>query len=130
MRTILLDTHVALWLMNGEPKLSPIALQILQRKDSRLLLHQISIWELMIKVCRRNLDLGEDPVGFLRDGPDRMGLTITPLETNAILLLPKLPLHHGDPFDRMIIAHALLHDFEICTADAQFDRYPVKILRP
>lgn len=124
MSHFLLDTHTLIWLTENDPKL-PDDLRIRIDKADLVYLSIASLWEIAIK-----LQLGKL---LLKKSYETIGAT---LETSDILILPiafndtvqvrHLPLHHRDPFDRMLIAQAINHSLSIVSADAVFDAYPIQ----
>ena len=118
---VLVDTHVALWAIATPEKLSDRETELLIDPTVKRWLSPVSVWEAAIK---REL-------GKLR-APSRLaeilGEEFALLELTADLLesAAELPRHHGDPFDRVLIAHALRDDLSIVSRDVQFDEYGVR----
>ena len=84
--------------------------------------------EIQIKYDLGKLELPETPQNFLPQLIEDSGLNFHPLENKAIFMLGKLPQLHRDPFDRLLIASALVNGWEIATVDTIFDQYPVQIV--
>ena len=91
-------------------------------------LSQISVLEIQIKYDLGKLELPDTPQKFLPNLIRDSGLNFHTLENKAILMLGKLPQLHRDPFDRLLIASALVKGWEIATVDTIFDQYPVQIV--
>jgi PIN domain nuclease of toxin-antitoxin system len=92
-------------------------------------LSAVSAWEISIKYSIGKLELPQPPIEFV---PSRMALTLaTPLavEFRHVLQASSLPFHHRDPFDRLLIAQAQLENLPILTADDQFSKYDVEVIR-
>jgi PIN domain nuclease of toxin-antitoxin system len=127
MRTILLDTHVALWVLVDSPHLPAAVRAAAGQSGIRWVFHQVSTWEIQIKHDLGKLPLPASPGTFLPNAIEQSGLAYERIEDDAIFMLPKLPDHHRDPFDRLLIAHAAVHGWEVATVDEQVMRYPVRI---
>jgi PIN domain nuclease of toxin-antitoxin system len=123
----ILDTHAFLWGIAGDRRMSQKARDLFAG-PSDLCLSIASIWEILIKVQLRKLNLPE-PAGpyVIRKLVDNRIETL-PIELNDLLAYEGLDLHHRDPFDRMLIAQAVRENLPIVTADRLFSRYPVKII--
>lgn len=124
----LLDTHGFLWLTSGDPRLSATARALLKDPDAEIFLSVASLWEIAVKVNIGKLTLDDDFKPFVTNQMiayriDRLDVTIEHLST-----LIALPLHHRDPFDRLIIAQAVAENLPIISVDVKFDAYPVKRL--
>ena len=121
---LLLDSNVLLWLTVQPGKLEARTLQQIDA-SARLFLSVVSIWELEIKVHAGTLSL---PTDLWDELPGLAIEVIAVLQSDAIRAA-RLPLHHRDPFDRMIIAQALARGLTVATRDAAFAFYGVPILR-
>lgn len=128
MRHLLLDTHVFLWSQFAPSNLSPKLAALFAAEDVCWHLSQISVLEIQIKYDFGKLDLPDAPQNFLPGLIQDSGLNFHPLENKAIYMLGKLPHLHRDPFDRLLIASALVKGWEIATVDHIFDQYPVQIV--
>jgi len=126
MRHLLLDTHVFLWSQFAPSKLTPKLATLFASEDACWHLNQISVLEIQIKYDLGKLELPDTPQKFLPDLIQDSGLNFHSLENKAILMLGKLPQLHRDPFDRLLIASALVNGWEIATVDHIFDQYPVQ----
>jgi PIN domain nuclease of toxin-antitoxin system len=123
----ILDTHVFLWGIAGDRRMSQKARELFAG-PSDLFLSLASIWEILIKVQSRKLNLPE-PAGpyVIRKLADNRIETL-PIALNHLFAFESLDPHHRDPFDRMLIAQALQQKLPIVTADPVFARYPVKVI--
>jgi len=97
-------------------------------REIRWIFHQVSIWEIQIKYQLGKLPLPKAPDAFLPKAIVELGFVEMPIENDGIFMLGKLPAQHRDPFDRLLIAHALLHGWEIASTDTQLNAYPVRVL--
>ena len=121
---LLLDTHVAIWAMTDRPRIRPHGLAMIADAANTVFVSAASIWEIAIKhaLGKRR---GAPP--FSAAEADRhfrdagfVLLDITPAHAAAV---EKLPLLHGDPFDRMLVAQALTEPMRLLTADARVAKY-------
>jgi PIN domain nuclease of toxin-antitoxin system len=121
---ILLDTHAFLWFVNDDPQLS-LAAKTLMESDVDLLLSVASLWEISIKIGIGKLELPDLFDVFIPAQLQINEIEILPIELRHLAPLTSLPLHHRDPFDRLLIAQALVEELSIVSADKVFDRYEV-----
>lgn len=126
MRHLLLDTHVFLWSQFAPSKLTPKLATLFASEEVCWHLNQISVLEIQIKYDLGKLKLPDTPQKILPDLIEDSGLNFHTLENKAIYMLGKLPQLHRDPFDRLLIASALVKGWEIATVDHIFDQYPVQ----
>jgi len=125
---LLLDTCTFLWLSDRTDLLSESARTALATTENELRLHQASAWETQIKYSLGKLRLKLPPREFVPLALARHGVAYDQLTDESIWLLDKLPALHRDPFDRLLIAHALLGGMTIVTPDPHIHRYPVPTL--
>jgi PIN domain nuclease of toxin-antitoxin system len=125
---ILLDTHCWLWMLVTPEKFSPSALEILESTDHDLFLSAASSWEIAIKYALGRLPLPQPPSEYVPDRIIRSGVTGLPVEHRHALAVADLPSHHRDPFDRILIAQAIVESLPILTADPQLSRYGIEII--
>jgi PIN domain nuclease of toxin-antitoxin system len=124
MGQFLIDTHVFLWSIQGGEKLSAQASRIISDNNSQLYLSVASIWEIAIKINigRLKIDYGvEDIYDLLR----QFKIDIISIESQDLVQYLALPLHHRDPFDRILIAQAIARSFVLISADEAFSAYSV-----
>ena len=125
----LLDTHCWLWLQTDRSPFDADLLETLSAAASQRCLSAASVWEIAIKHAIGKLPLPEPPAVYV---PERMrlnrvqGLAITPAHALAVAALP---LHHRDPFDRVLVAQARTEGMTLITADASFEHYDVPMIR-
>ena len=121
---IILDTHTFLWFVNDSPELSNSAAELIE-SDVDLWISIASLWEISIKVNLNKLDLPNDFDRFIPHQIAINGIEILPINLQHLIVLTKLPLHHRDPFDRILIAQAIAEDVPIISIDKKFDLYGV-----
>lgn len=124
----LLDTHTLLWFMRETHRLPAAVLQIIEEAGSGTAVSMVSLWEIAIKVSLDKLYLPRpfDEL-FPHSVPDS-GLTLLPIEPRHLNAVSRLPFHHRDPFDRLLIAQAQVDGLTIITSDAKFPAYGVPLL--
>jgi len=125
---LLLDTCTFLWMLDEVDHLSPLVRESLEDGTNNLVLHQASSWEIQIKFQLGKLALARSPEALVKAGLKTYGITYHPLSDAAIWHLQKLPLLHRDPFDRILIAHALCEGLKLVSPDPLIHPYPVAIL--
>ena len=125
---LLLDTHAFLWFVLNDPQLSAAARSHINDPANDILVSPASYWEIAVKVGLRKLNLHASYDDFMRRGIDGNDFEILPIEPRHTSLLTTLPLHHRDPFDRLMIAQAMVEVIPIVTMDAAFDSYGVRRL--
>lgn len=117
---LLLDSHAFLWFSSDSPRLSRRANDaIMAAREVRL--SYASIWEMAIKQALGRLKLQDLP----EDMATRAGIELLSIELPHLRHLQHLPHHHGDPFDRMLVAQAIEEGLTLVTADRNVQRYPV-----
>lgn len=128
MARILIDTHVWLWSLAEPERLSETARTVLTDADHELLVSVASVAEIGIKHSIGKLSLPE-PVGqFISRRIAADDLTVLALELSHVLALAELPLHHRDPFDRMLIAQARVEGVPLMTSDPWFEPYGLELI--
>jgi PIN domain nuclease of toxin-antitoxin system len=109
------------------PRLPDVVRNNVGRGDIRWVFHQVSLWETQIKYDLGKLPLPEPPVTMLPPAIKESGMSYERIEDSGIYMLGKLPPIHRDPFDRLLVAHAVAHGWEMATVDAQVTQYPVRV---
>lgn len=125
---LLIDSHALIWAVLDDPRLSPRARRVLSDGAGALHVSIVSFWELSLKIALGKLRTMTSSIAYLRDECLEQGIRIIPLQVEHIIRAESLPLHHRDPFDRMLIAQALQENLTILTGDAEFAKYPVEVL--
>lgn len=126
---LLLDTHVWLWMVLEPERLARKARKALEDRDNALYFSAASGWELAIKYALGKLPLPFPPDEFVAPRLLRDGVAPLPVDLAHALAVARLPPHHTDPFDRMLIAQALAEGLTIVTVDAKFGAYGAPLLR-
>ena len=123
---VLLDTHTFLWAIIDEKKLSPRVRRIMA--SSELWWSVVSLWEAIQKAQVGKLSLPLPAGPFLTDELSSNHVRLLPVSLSHVLRVEELPLHHRDPFDRLLIAQSIEEGWPIVTADPWFARYPVDVI--
>jgi PIN domain nuclease of toxin-antitoxin system len=121
----LIDTHALLWSVEEPAKVSATAMAAIQPLVNDVLLSAATIWELSIKVGQGKLALSLPYPQWMYKAIADLKLTILPVTVEYADRQSTLPPHHKDPFDRLIIAQALVEGIPIVSVDAAFDSYGV-----
>ncbi len=124
MKRILLDTCALIWWLNGSSQLGSVAKEYIANANNDIYVSAASIWEMSIKRQQGKLDA---PVN-LEEIIENLGFNPLAISLFHSEQAGNLPLHHKDPFDRMLIAQAQAEGLQIITQDKQFDSYGVKII--
>jgi len=125
---VLVDTHAFIWDLEANPRSSRKAIEMLRSDASELVFSLVSLWEIAIKIKTGKLNTIGSSVVYIRNEMDAYGMELLPIRYEHILQLEALPLHHGDPFDRLLIAQAMSENIPILTSDRKFKLYDVKVL--
>ncbi len=124
----LLDTHVFLWWLAQPDRLSEHALDILRDKSHELYFSAASAWEIAIKMRLGKLTLPDSPSRIIPRQLELDGIETLPVQLSHALHTAALPLHHRDPFDRLLVAQAQLEKLPILTADPIIAVYGVQVI--
>jgi PIN domain nuclease of toxin-antitoxin system len=127
MGRFLLDTHVFLWLIQGDPQLSDRVKAIIADDASQLNFSVVSIWEIAIKLNIGKLKI-EHSIEDIYQLLAQLKIEILPIERLDLDRYLTLPLHHRNPFDRLIISQAIERELILISADGSFEPYPVQRL--
>ncbi len=125
---LLLDSNVLLWSFADRKPLTPKVLQLIEDDTNELIVSRASIWEIAIKVAKGALTIPGSSVRSLLDQIEMTGMSILPIENSHILQMEKLPHHHKDPFDRIIVAQAIEENLPILSSDRDIPLYPVTVI--
>lgn len=119
----LLDTHALLWWVTDDPRLSQLAREIIQTAD--IVVSTASLWEIEIKRALGRIEV--DTPALLREVAQTLGFEVLDVRPTHVLTLAHLPLLHGDPFDRMLIAQAERERLVLVSKDEAVRRYQVDV---
>lgn len=122
----LVDTHCWLWLQASPERLAREVVSLLEDPDNELLLSAASSWEIAIKYAIGKLRLPEAPDRYVPRRMSASGTRGLAIEHAHSLRVAELPMHHRDPFDRLLVAQAQIEKLTLVTVDPQFDDYDVE----
>lgn len=123
---LLVDTCAFLWIIGGSSRLSARARGLFQDPDNEAYLSAVSVWEICVKVALGKLTLPEDPARLIPKHRELHGIRPLALDEAPALYAHRLPDHHRDPFDRMLVCQALAGGMTILTPDEDIAAYPVR----
>jgi PIN domain nuclease of toxin-antitoxin system len=119
---LLLDTHILLWALREPERLGAAVRDVIEDPTNEVLFSAASIWEVAIKARLRRHDFDAKPEEIAR-AARAARLTELPIWSDAAALVASLPLHHRDPFDRLLVAQAMAEPLHLYTADRQLSPY-------
>lgn len=122
---LLLDTHTLLWFLGGDPRLSAQARAAIEDLSNRRLFSIAGAWEVAIKVSLGKLSLTVPFEDLIPGQLDANYIELLQLRPEHIAKLIPLPLHHRDPFDRILVTQAIVEGATLVSADAVLDQYGV-----
>ena len=120
--SLLLDTHIFLWLVTGDPRLKQSIRELLETTE-RLYLSIASTWELAIKFRLGKLSFDEPFEDYLKSQLSLNRIELLPVSLNHTIAVAHLPLHHRDPFDRMLVVQSIMENIRNVSADPLFDQF-------
>lgn len=123
---VLVDTHVFLWWVEGDRALPAKARAALADQENECLISMVSAWELAIKAGLGKLKLAVPVKRYVVENVAANGFRMLDIQIAHVGRVETLASHHGDPFDRLLIAQALEEDLFIVTADPVFRKYGVR----
>jgi PIN domain nuclease of toxin-antitoxin system len=124
----LLDTGVWLWSVGEPSRISKRAREVMADVGLDVFLSAVTSWEVAIKAASGKLRLPEPPDLYIPGRMAAQGLRPLAVSHAHALTVFRLPAHHRDPFDRLLIAQAKVEDMTLISADRMFARYPVQVL--
>lgn len=125
---LLVDTHAMLWWLRDDSRLSPRARAILEDGGNELLWSLASSWEIAVKIRSGKLDLDRPLERLYADLVTEQGVVLLPVSHDHCARVADLPLHHRDPFDRMLVVQAQHARVPLLTADPKLGAYEVQLL--
>ncbi len=122
---VLIDTHVFLWFIAGDDRLSQRVRQMIERPDNEILLSIASVWEIAVKTSIGKLTMSKPFDELIPEQVVDNEIELLAIHLDDLKLVATLPLHHRDPFDRLIISQAITQGIPLASDDANFDQYNV-----
>ena len=124
----LLDTHALLWWIGDDPKLSPRARDFIRDPGNSVYLSVVSAWEIILKARTGRSPLSGDVAKVLETQLRLNEIAILDLQFAHLTRFYRLPAHHRDPFDQILIAQAQVENLPLLTGDAQIAKYDVEVI--
>jgi len=125
---VLIDTHAFLWWDLDDARLSEKAGELIRDGQNEILVSAGTIWEVAIKAMKGRLDLPSDIDAYVADRLRRYRWTLIAIDERHAVRAATLPMIHGDPFDRILVAQAQVEEVPILTTDAAITRYDVETI--
>ena len=125
---VLIDTHTFLWWCMDDEQLSSHAREIIADGRNEIYLSAASAWEIAIKVARGRLTLPEKPAVYVSGRMSQHRFLSLPIQMSHATHVYNLPLHHADPFDRLLIAQSQLETLPLVTKDENIQRYDLETI--
>ena len=125
MTDLLLDTHAFIWYSENDPKL-PESIKIDIENADRVYISIASLWEIAIKLSIGKLSLRSN-YESIESSLEPARIELLPISFADTVRVMNLPLHHRDPFDRILIAQAINHSLTLVSCDAAFAAYPIRV---
>lgn len=121
---VLLDTHILLWWLADDGALPARATEVIADAETLVMVSAATAWEISLKKALGRLRVPDDLADALRAN----SFEPVPISLDHALTAAALPSHHGDPFDRMLIAQAQMESLTLITVDPRFAEYDVRVL--
>lgn len=124
----LLDTHTFIWFIGGSERLSSAARALIEARENEMLVSVASLWEIAIKHGLGKLELARPFAELIPDELERQQIGVLNIGVPHLAELVGLPMHHRDPFDRLIVAQARSEALPVISVDPALDAYGVERL--
>ena len=124
----LIDTHTFIWYVTDNSRLSNQVLELINDENNQIFLSIASVWEMGIKHGLGKLTFNLPFERFIMQQISINDFMVLDINISQITAITQFPLHHRDPFDRMLIAQAMVENMPIISADTIFDAYPIRRL--
>ncbi|MCI0640827.1 MAG: type II toxin-antitoxin system VapC family toxin [Gemmataceae bacterium] len=123
---LLLDTQAVLWFLRDDPQLSALAKALIEDPGNRKLVSIASCWEIAIKAGLGKLNLSEPSGALLSREIPKNNFELLSILLEHVAAVESLPQHHRDPFDRLLVAQAIVEKLPLVSSDHAFDQYAVQ----
>ena len=124
---ILLDTCSALWYFNGNDEIPQSSRDTILNPDNAIYISIATVWEIAVKISIGKLNFRDGLNGFIKAIDDE-GFSLLDITTEHIKTVKALPFIHRDPFDRMLVAQAIVEEMPIMTADSYMVKYDIALV--
>lgn len=125
---LLIDSHVFKWWRDEPNKLSHNAFTAISDARNDIFLSVATVWELQIKISLKKFAITNGLENAVKDEQMKNGFQILPVQLSHALFIENLPIHHKDPFDRLLISQAFVENMTLVSADSNFANYQVNLL--
>ena len=125
---LLVDAHALIWYADQDHLLSPTARSAIADPSNDRLLSAGTVWEIAIKAGLKKLNLSQPYRPWIEQAITGLAVTILPITVDHADVQAGLPYHHRDPFDRLLVAQALVENVRVVSADSQLDAYGINRL--
>ncbi|MEH2324047.1 MAG: type II toxin-antitoxin system VapC family toxin [Nostoc sp.] len=125
---LLLDTHTFIWYVTDNSRLSNQVLEFINDENNEILLSIASLWEIAIKQNLGKLSFNQSFEIFITQQLNLNDFSLLDIKISHVTVVATLPLHHRDPFDRILIAQSIVENIPILSADKILDAYPIRRL--
>jgi len=125
---LLLDTHAFLWALFEPERLPALTREQLEDRQQEVLLSTVVVWEIAIKAALGKLPIQRPVASWLPAYAEALGCRLLAVHLDHALAVEDIPLHHRDPFDRLLIAQAQVEQATLVSADRVFARYDLPLL--
>lgn len=124
----MLDTHVFMWWINDDGRLSEVARDLLSDGGNEVLFSVASGWEMAIKIGLGKLTVTGNLGSYLSERLTENAMEVLPVCLSHAVGVTELPHHHRDPFDRLLVAQAIIEGISLLSADPHLSQYPVEVI--
>ena len=128
IQNYLLDTHCWLWWHIEPDRLSRPVIELIEDGDTTIFFSVVSAWEIVIKYNLKKLKLPLPPYEYIPKRLEISYMDVLPVQLEHALQVEKLPEHHKDPFDRLLIAQALAEKLTVISCDRQLQSYDIEVV--
>src|SRR5580658_8664027 len=125
---LLLDTHALIWTIEGDSQLKPSILSEIESNENRVYISLATLWEMSTKMAQGRLVLPYGNIDFVIEFMRTWQMEMLGVNLAHIRAAALLPFHHGDPFDRMLVAQAKVENFRLVSGDEKVHLYDANIL--
>jgi len=125
---VLLDTHTLLWFFSGNENISITARELIEDNNNLKYISFASVWEMAIKQSKGRLNLSLPIDDYIQQKIQLTDFQILDIQLSHLKAVSSLHFHHNDPFDRLLIAQAMVKNIPIVSRDSMFDSYKVNLI--
>lgn len=125
---VLLDTHALIWFFSGNAKLSDTARNLIEDINNIKYISVASAWEMAIKQSKGKLSLSVPLDDYIREKTKLEDFQLLEIKLSHLKIISQLHFYHSDPFDRLLIAQAIVENISIISQDSLFNLYPIKVV--